>query len=227
MRKALKRFLVRLGLVALIAVAAYGGWRWGDAVFPRLETSLGIGNSTQVARAEPATPEAADLAWQRIEAFRESEDAAELRLTPLEVSSLLRYSLAGMLPGGVADPAVRLEGDRIEFFASVTPSALPDLPDLGGITGAVLPDTVSVSAGGSLIPFGDSGSMLVVDDMFVGGIAIPPGAFPDILAAVGRRDQPGLPPSAILAPAFREIRSAYVEDGELVLVRRSDPWQES
>ncbi len=219
MGKAMKRFLVRLGLAALVVVAAYGGWKWGDAVFPRLETSLGIGEAGETARPEPVTPEAADRAREKIEAFRASDDAFELRLKPFEVSSLLRYSLAGMLPRGVVDPAVEMEGDRIEVVARVIPAVLPDLPDLGGITGVVVPDTVAVSVGGSLIPFGEKGSMLLVGEIFLGGIPIPSGAIPDILTALGRKDEQGLPASAILAPAFREIRSAYVEDGELVLVR--------
>ena len=219
MGKAVKRFVTRLGLAVLIVLAAYVGWKGGDAVFPRLETALGIGEVEEPDRPELVTPEAADLARQKIEAFRESEDAIELRLKSFEVSSLLRYSLTGMLPKGVVEPTVKMQGDRIELIASVIPSALPDLPDLGGITGVVVPDTVAVSVGGSLVPFGDRGSMLLVSEMVVGGIPIPSSAFPDILAALGRKDEQGLPASAILAPAFKEIKSAYVEGGELVLVR--------
>ncbi len=219
MGKAVKRFVTRLGLAVLVVLAAYLGWKGGDAVFPRLETALGIGENDESARPDPVTPEAADLAREKIEAFRDSEDAVELRLKPFEVSSLLRYSLTGMIPKGVVEPAVEMEDDRIRLLARVIPSALPDLPDLGGITGAVVPDTVAVSVGGSVVPFGDQGSMLLVREIVVAGIPIPSSAFPDILSALGRRHRKGLPASAILAPAFLEIKSAYVEGGELVLVR--------
>ena len=188
-------------------------------VFPRLETAIGIGDTEESAAPELVTPEAADLAREKIEAFRESEDALELRLKAFEVSSLLRYSVPGVLPRGVVEPTVKMDGDRIELMAGVIPSALPEFPDLGGITGAIVPDTVSVSASGSLLPFGEQGSMLLLSEIVVGGIPIPSSAFPEILAALGRKDEQGLPASAILAPAFKEIRSAYIEGGELVLVR--------
>ncbi|MCY4572066.1 MAG: hypothetical protein OXF01_04630 [Gemmatimonadetes bacterium] len=219
MGKAVKRFVTRLAVAVLIVLAAYAGWKGGDAVFPRLETALGIGNGGEPVAPDLVTPEAADLARERIEAFRESEDALELRLKPFEVSSLLRYALPGVLPRGVVEPTVNMEGDRIELVAGVMPSELPELPDLGGITGAIVPDTVSVSASGSLIPFGEQGSMLLVREIVVGGIPIPSSAFPEILAALGRKDEQGLPASAIRAPAFKEIKSAYIEGGELVLVR--------
>ncbi len=219
MGKAVKKIVTRLALAVLVVLAAYAGWKGGDVVFPRLETALGIGEIEEPARPDPVTSEAADLAREKIETFRESEDAVELRLKPFEVSSLLRYSLTGMLPAGVVDPSVEMDGDRIDLVASVIPAALPDLPDLGGITGVVVPDTVAVSVGGSLVPFGDRGSMLLVREIFVGGIPIPSSVFPDILTALGREPRQGLPASAILAPAFEKIKSAYIEDGELVLVR--------
>ncbi|MDE2677373.1 MAG: hypothetical protein OXI76_05655 [Gemmatimonadota bacterium] len=219
MGKSVKRFATRLALAVLFVLAAYAGWKWGDVVFPRLETAIGIGDTEESAAPELVTPEAADLARERIEAFRESEDALELRLKAFEVSSLLRYSVPGVLPRGVVEPTVKMEGDRIELMAGVIPSALPEFPDLGGITGAIGPDTVSVSASGSLLPFGEQGSMLLLSEIVVGGIPIPSSAFPEILAALGRKDEQGLPASAILAPVFKEIRSAYIEGGELVLVR--------
>ena len=220
MGKAVKRFITRLGLAVLAVLVAYAGWKGGDAVFPRLESALGIGGAEQAS--DPSglvTPEAAELARAKIESFMASEDTPELRLRSFEVSSLLRYTLTGMLPEGVAEPAVEMEGDRIELMATVVTSSLSGLPDLGGITGVVVPDTVAVSVGGSLIPFGDQRSMLLVRKIVVGGIPVPSHTFPEILSALGRTHERGLPESAILAPAHERIKGAYVEGGELVLVR--------
>ena len=217
MGKAVKRFVARLVLAVVIVLAAYAGWKGGDAFFPQLESVFGIGEVEQSVATELVTPQAAEVATDKIETFRES-DAPELRLASFEVSSLLRYSVPGMLPRGVVEPSVAMEGDRIEIQAGVVPSVLPKLPDLGAITG-ILPDTVPVSVTGSLVPFGDAGSMLLVREISVQGIPIPTGTFPDILAALGRKHMRGLPASAILVPAFTEIKSAYIENGELVLVR--------
>ena len=217
MGEAVKKLVRRTGLAVLVVLAAYAGWKGGDVIFPRIETALGVAEAEGGRDASLVTPQAADLAKKRIEAFRDSDDP-ELRLDPSEVSSLLRYSVTGMIPRGVHHPSVTMQRDRIEIQASVVPSVIPSLPDLGVIVG-ILPDTVAVSVGGSLVPFGDAGSMLLVKDMAVQGISLPPGTFPDILAALGRTDTKGLPPAAILVPAFAEIGGAYIENGELVLVR--------
>ena len=218
MGKAMKRFIVRLALVAVIPLASYAGWKWGDAVFPRVEAALGIAPTETVEVIEGVSPQAADHALERIQAFRDSR-AAELRLKPFEVSSLLRYSLPDVLPTGILDPAVELDGDRFELTAGVLRSALPDLPGIGGIARMLLPDTVPVLAAGTLAPFDDGGSMLLVSEIVVSGMSVPSSAYRDILAAVGREEEAGLPEAAMRLPAFEEITGAYIEGGELVLVR--------
>lgn len=217
MGEAVKKLARRTALAVLVVLAAYAGWKGGDVIFPHIETALGVSVPEEGEASPLVTPQAADLAEERIAAFRASDDP-ELRLKPFEISSLLRYSVPGMIPRGVHDPSVVMEGDRIEIQASVVPSVMPSLPDLGVIVG-ILPDTVAVSVGGSLVPFGEAGSILLVKDMSIHGISLPAGTFPDILAALGRTGVKGLPPAAILVPAFTEIRGAYIENGELVLVR--------
>ena len=215
MGKALKRLVTRTVLAVVIVLAAYAGWKWGSGVFPRLEAALGIG--AQGEAGERVTPEIAAAVADRIEAFRDSEDP-ELRLESFEVSSLLRYAIPGMVPGGVVEPRVAFDGDRVELRAEVLPGRIPDFPELGAIVG-ILPDTVAVSVSGSLVPFSESGSMFLVRAMEVRGLPIPPVAFPDILSALGRTEAPGLPAAAVLVPTVGGIKRAYVEDGKLVLVR--------
>ena len=210
-------------LVLVVLAAAYAGWRWGDAVFTGVEATTG-GRATAGGRgvaddtaSDSVSPETAEAAAARIQAFRASDDP-ELRLASFELSSLLRYTVPGMLPAGVIHPRVSMADDRIDIEVAVLPAAMPELPDLGAITG-MLPDTVPVSVSGSLAPFEEDGSMLLIRGIRVQGVPIPPPAFPEILAAMGRRDADGLPASAVLVPAFRAIKGAYIENGELVLVR--------
>lgn len=204
-------------LILVVLAAAYAGWRWGDAVFPGVETiAVGRGPADD-AGSDSVSPETAEAAVARIHAFRAS-DQPELRLAPYELSSLLRYTVPGMLPTGVIHPRVSMADDRIDIEVAVLPGAMPELPDLGAIA-AMLPDTVPVAVSGSLVAFGEDGSMLLVRGIKVQGVPIPPPAFPEILAAMGRRDAKGLPASAVLVPAFRAMKGAYIENGELVLVR--------
>ena len=214
MGKALKRLVTRIVLMVVVVVSAYAGWRWGSAVFPRVETILGSGTSVVVP--QEVTPEVARVAMDKIETFRAS-GAPELRLGPAEVSSLLRYAIPGMLPGGVVEPEVSFNGDQVRIRASVLPAHVPVVPELGGLL-AMLPDTVPVFVSGSLTPFSESGSMFMVGEIEIQGLPIPSDAFPDILGAVGRSPAPGLPASAVLVPSLGGIRVAYIEDGRLVLV---------
>lgn len=215
MGKALKRFVARTVVLLVAILAAYGGWKWGDAVFPRVEARLGFGQTG--AGVNTVTRETAARAEGRIEAFRDSEEA-ELRLGSSEVSSLLRFSRPGILPAGVLDPSVFFDQDRMEVRARVVPALIPDLPRLGGITG-ILPDTVQVVVESSLAPFGDEGSMLVVEAVEVQGWPVPAQTVPEILAALGQERPPGMPASAVAVPALGGLKGAYIEDGELVLVR--------
>lgn len=228
MGKALKRFVTRAILLLVAVLAAYGGWRWGDRLFPRVEGMLGIGR-TEVTE-PPVSAEAAARAMERIEGFQGSAEP-ELRLRSSEVSSLLRYSVPGMVPAGVLEPFVVFEGDRLEIRARVLPARFSDLSRLSGIAG-ILPDTVDVVVDGSLALFDGEGSVLVVEAIEVQGWPVPSRAVPEILGSLGRGPPPGAPASAVRLPALGGVKGAYVEDGELVVVRaqrveEASSWQES
>lgn len=218
MGKAFRRFVARTAVLLLAILAAYAGWKWGDAVFPRVEAGLGIGKAEQSADGlDPVTRETAARAEGRIDAFRVSDDA-ELRLESSEVSSLLRYSTPGIVPVGVLDPIVLFDEDGMEVRARVVPALIPDLPRLGGISG-ILPDTLDVVVESSLDLFGDRGSMLVVEGIEVQGWPVPAQTVPEVLEALGRKRSPGMPASAVAVPALGGLKGAYIEDGRLVLVR--------
>ena len=215
MAKALKRFVTRTVLLLVAIVAAYAGWRWGDAVFPRVEAKLGIGPAEVTGT--PVTAETAARAMERIREFQAS-DEPELRLESAEVSSLLRYSMPGIVPPGVLDPTVSFDGDRMEIRARVVPAGIADLSHLSGIAG-MLPDTVDVLVEGSLGLFGDQGSMLVVEGIELQGWPVPAIAVPEILAAFGQEAPEGAPAAAVPVPAVSGLKGAYIENGKLVVVR--------
>ena len=218
MGKAFKRFVARTVVLLVAILAGYGGWRWGDAVFPWVETRLGIGKAEESDELEyPVTRETAARAQGRIEAFRVSDDA-ELRLESSEVSSLLRFSAPGIVPAGVLDPSVSFDEDGMEIRARVVPALIPELPRLGGIAD-ILPDTLRVVVESSLDLLGEQGSMLVVEGIEVEGWPVPALTVPEILEALGGKRPPGMPASAVVVPPLGGLRGAYIEDGKLVLVR--------
>ena len=216
MIKSIKKFVGRTAVVIAVIVAAYVGWRWGSAVFPQAEALLGIDRPEETA--PDPTPEISGEAMARLEAFAKGEES-ELQLEGVEVSALLRHAIPGLLPPGVVEPLVLFRGDGMEFHAKVVPASIPELPDLGPAL-AALPDTVPVEVRGTLMPFGEKGSVFLVTRMQVKGVPLPRRIYEDVLGSLGRRDLQGLPPEGVQVPVPDGIRGAFVQDGVLVLIRR-------
>ncbi len=206
-------------VLALLGGAAFGVWRWAPLSLPGPNVSRLNGSSD--VRTQEITPERAAEAEARIRAFRTSE-ASELRLDADDVSALLRYSLADMLPEGVLSPRVALDLSQVEIQAEVVPGALASLfathPVLAGAS-VLFPDTVAMLVRGSLASLGARGSMFVVEAIEVEGLPIPEALYADILVALGRERAPEVPPGAVVLPAVDGIGGAHVADGNLVLLR--------
>lgn len=217
MGKALRRLAARICVTAVVIVAAYGGWKWGDRLFPPVESRLGIGSGTAIA--EEVSPELAGATMMKIKAFRDSGEP-ELRLGSVEVSSVLRYTIPGILPEGVVNARVAFDEDRLAIEARVLPARV-EIPEIAGWVGiaGMLPDTVPVSVSGSLTSFGERRSILLIEGIHVQGVPLPETAFPEILEALGRAEVSGLPAAAILVPEVAGVGAAFVRDGALVLVR--------
>jgi len=133
-----------------------------------------------------------------------------------EVTSLLRYSLPGLIPPGIRDPEVRIREGRLFLSAQVVLGAFPSLPDLGPVLG-ILPDTLDVVLEASLVPFGEEESALMVHGLEASKIPIPRRLVPEILEAMGRVDRPGLPSEAMAIPLPAGLFSAYILTDSLVL----------
>lgn len=199
----------------LLVLAAYAGWRWGPMVFPKVQEWIGL-TSIEEAEDTGATPELADSVVGRVLAFRRGEAGERMALSGPELTSVLRYSVPGLIPDGASDPVIRLERGSVRLQADVAISAFPDLPDLGPVLG-ILPDTLSVEVEATLIPFQDEQVALMVQGLEAGRIPLPGRLIPEILNAMGRVAHPGLPPEALLVPLPPGLGSAYLLDDSLIL----------
>lgn len=214
----LRACLGKVLLLLILVLAAYGGWRWGPAVFPRVEEWLGVSSGESPAATEP-TPELADSALTRIQSLQEPEEPTEVALTGPEVTSVLRYSVPGLIPDGIRGLEVELKEERVRLMARVALSSFPDLPDLGPVLG-ILPDTVEVRLEATLLPFGGRQAALLVQDLEASRIPLPRRLIPEILRSLGREDRPGLPPEALLVPLPAGVTSAYIRTDSLILSRQ-------
>ncbi|HEX9887160.1 MAG TPA: hypothetical protein VGA70_11765 [Longimicrobiales bacterium] len=206
-----------VGVVLLIG-AAYAGWRWGPEVFPRIEGWLGreVASGDESGDLRPS-PELAQTTMDRIERFRSGEGGDRLALGGVELASLLRYALPGIIPPGVGEPNVSLSGGRMELSARVDMAAFPELPSITEVLG-FLPDTVDIQMQGSLIHHDQAFAAFHVDGVQASRIPLPDRFIPEILRALGRKDLAGLPVDAMLVPLPPGLQSAYVLRDSLVLV---------
>jgi len=210
----------RLGLMVLLAGAAYAGFRWGPSVFPPLERALGwnvTADQTDVEAGPPPSAELADSTLGRFERFRSGQGPDRLVLSSRELTSVVRFALPGLLPPGVEEPLVELFEGRVRLSARVTLEAFPRIPRLDDVVG-VLPDTVEVLLEGALAPFGARQLALMVDRMEAAHLPIPRRMVGDVVAGFGQRAPRGLPNDALAVPLPDGIRAVYVRQDSLVLV---------
>lgn len=210
----LKNLFKKVFLLILLVLAAYAGWRWGAQVFPKVNEWLGLGGG---AAADPVpTQELADSVLEKIRSFRSGNGPDQLALGGNDLTSVLRFSVPGMMPSGVSDPRVSLGGGRVRFKARVALEAFPELPDLGGILG-FLPDTLDVELDAAMMPFGEGSAALLVHRIEAAGIPLPGRLVPEILKAMGREARPGLPEEAFFVPLPSGLGSAYILTDSLIL----------
>lgn len=216
--------LRKLVLLAVLVCVAYAGFRWGPLVFPRLERALGLREDASAASASGAeaprpTPELADSTLDRFERFRDGDGSDRLALSGRQLSSVLRYSLPGVVPPGVADPTVSLGEGRVRLSARVAVAAFPRMPKLDNIIG-VLPDTVEVEMTGSLVPLDQEHLALLVDHLEASRIPLPRRLIPEVLRGLGRESSKGLPEDALAVPKPDGVQSIFVQQDSLVLIAR-------
>jgi hypothetical protein len=197
------------GLLVVLLLAG-GAWLFRDTI----TRMLGGGRPEATAVSQEAAAQAED------KLARLASDGETVRLNDVEFTSLMRYRLRDRIPGDLESPAVSFRGDTVRLMARVPSDRLPDVPELGAAR-AFLPDTADVDIVGKLAPLADGRAAFEVQRITFAGIPVPDRMYPQALERMGRRDEPGLSPSAYAFPLPDGVGAARVERGELVLTPRS------
>ena len=213
--------LKKLAGVVVLVLVAYAGFRWGPMVFPRIEHALGMNAREETAEpvGEAPSAELADRTLDRFEHFRKGEGEGRLALGGLELTSVVRYALPGIVPPGVDQPTVTLSEGRVGLRARVALAAFPRLPRLDDVLG-ILPDTLDVQLEGSLVPLDREHLALLVDHIEASRIPLPRRMIPDVLAGFGRDRSRALPDDALPVPLPDGLQSVYVQRDSLVLIAK-------
>jgi hypothetical protein len=194
-----------LGLVVVLAIAAGAAWLFREDLMRRFARQP---EPVQVSEAAAAMAEA------KLERLRDHGEPAQL--SGVEISSLIRYRLSGWVPAQLRDPSVALSGDTVRLGGRVPTAELPEVPELDRVR-SFLPDTAQVAVTGRLTTLGTGRAAFDVAEVAVSGVPLPARFYPDVLERLGRRNEPGLAPTAVPFALPEGVGSARVENGYLLL----------
>jgi len=209
-------------LAVVLILVAYAGFRWGPAVFPDIERALGIDAAAPTVPEAQPTPELAEQTLDRFEQFRAGEIGDRFMLGGTELSAVVRHSLPGMIPRGVAEPTIVLHRGQVHVSARVAVDAFPNLPRLDNIIG-LLPDTILIEIRGSLVPLDQGHMALLVDRVRAAKIPLPARLVAEVLGAFGWSRPASLPDDALEVPLPDGLRSVFVQRDSLVMLADVPP----
>lgn len=191
-----------VALLALLLVGGAGWWLRDAIPWPWAEEAPLV-----------VSPEAADAAEAKLALVEQGE---EVRLSDVELTSLLRYRLRDRIPGDLYEPAVRLEGDQVRVTGRIPADRIPNVDGLGPARD-FLPDTADVEVMGGLRTLEPGRAALRVRSVSFARFPVPEQVYGDALERLGRRDEPGLEPYEYPLRLPAGVASARVEEGLLVL----------
>jgi hypothetical protein len=194
-----------VGGLLLLLVLGTGAWVFRDAL---------LGGWTRNVVYTEVSEEAAAAAEAKLERLRTHGDT--IRLSDVELASLLRFRVAAQYPDLLQNPSAAMSGDTLRVGARFPTERLPDLQELERVR-PFFPDTTRIDVAGRLRERGPGRAALEIDEVAVAGIPIPQRYYPSVLERLGRRDEPGLPANAMAFGLPQGVGSAWVEDGFLVL----------
>ena len=200
----------KLMLLGLLIPVVYAGLKWGLIQVNCLDICQGCSEDVQ------PSPALSDLTMDRFEQMRWGELGDKLMLSSVEVSSVVRYAIPGMIPPGLLKPRVDFEEGQVRLSGLVVAREFPGLPKLDEIIG-LLPDTMAVEMQGVIASLDQSYFSLIINKLWMVKIPMPSSLIPAILIAFGREGRKALPRNALLIPKPDGIGSAFVQGDSLLL----------
>lgn len=210
----LQRSLAPAVFLAVLAGGGYAAWRWDSEVVPRVKAWL---QEEPAAEKRLPSPELAQATLDRFEALRDGSGPARIALSNVELVSVLRYTLAGLIPEQVSDASIEMADGTLTLSGKFPLDALEGLGELGPAAG-FLPDTLLLELEGALVSLGDRRAALVIHKVMASHIPLPDRMIAGVLRSLGREAEEGLPSDALAVPLPSGLQSAYILRDSLVLV---------
>ena len=205
--------LVKCFLIASLSVALVVGWFWGPTVVSSIDGFLSDHRSmTQ------GSQELAANAMEKLDRFREGGSGDILSLSVDEVTSLLLHFGHASLPKGTLGLYIEMKEGKVKATSHVSTSNVPQLLNRESIPD-FLPDTVSISVEGSIIPLSDEVIGLALYGAQVSFIPLPESTIPQVLQFFGVEMEDGYPGAVARVSLPAGISGAYILHDRLFLSR--------
>ncbi|HIF38914.1 MAG TPA: hypothetical protein EYQ69_06865 [Gemmatimonadetes bacterium] len=200
-------------MIASLCVTAVVGWFFGPTLANGIEGILSDQRSII-----QGSPEIAAAAMERMDNFQQDVSGMLLSFSAEEVASLILHSGAALLPDGTVGFRLEMAEGGAIARTRVSTSDFPDLMKPREIP-AFLPDTVSISIEGSLIPLTEKEIGFAIYGAQISFIPLPSQIIPQVLLFFGIEVQDGYPGSVFRIPLPNGISGAYILHDRLFLVR--------
>lgn len=195
-------------LVVAVAIAA-AVWLYGDDIRHWWAARAGI-------EATEPSPEVAERAAEKLDAFLADRERDEVRLSEVELQSWARYRLADRLPAGVDDPRVEVRDSTVAMSVALDLDELARHSEAAGNLRRFFGDSARINT--ELLPRVEASGVghVTVVGLQAGLVPVPPMFIPNILAQTGFEVSGG---RSVVVPIPPDIREIAIEEGGIVLRR--------
>jgi len=177
----------------MLVVLAAVGWIFRDRWLPLLRGGGRGDDSALVAAREgvwqPLTPQGGERARRALASLQQPAGPSTVTIGVQDLASYVYQELARQLPPSADSVEAMAQGDRLNVRASVRLQELGGRDVLGPLAG-MLGDRERLQIGGNLRVVRPGLGELVVREIRVGQLPIPPGLIPRILRQGSRRERP-------------------------------------
>jgi hypothetical protein len=213
----------RIGCVVVLALLAAVGWIFRDRWLPTFRDGSRGGDSVGVVTREgvwqPLTLEGGERARRGLATLQQPGGPATVTIGVPDLAAYVYEELARQLPPSADSVEAMSQGDRLNVRASVRLQELGGRDVLGPLA-AMLGDRERFQIGGQLRVVRPGLGELVVREIRVAQLPIPPGLIPRLLRETSRRDRPaGVSESGIPLRLPTYVGDVRVADGVVTITR--------
>jgi hypothetical protein len=184
----------RLGCLVVLVVLGVVAWLFRDRWLHLVnDGASGRPDSVVVAGRErvwePLTPQGGERARRALAQLEQPNGPSTVTVTVPDLAAYVYQELARQLPPSADSVEAMAKGDRLYLRASVRIQELGAKEMLGPLA-AMLGERERLEIGGNLRVVRPGLGELVVRELRVGQLPIPPGVIPRIVRQISRRDRP-------------------------------------